>query len=202
MTNDESAAAIIDGKYELENINTFKVGAEGFIKFDFKPANTFIQNYKPSFNKSTCLNQNFLNTNTLTKSAYVIANLGTDVLAAYEISRMKWDKSKHFLASYVIANVTSGGLQLLLPEDTPNRKLKIFLNGVLASALIGVGKEYADYKGFGHVNIKGGSLVFSPGTVEANDALATFLGGIHGSFTFSILNLKKKNTHKKSIPDF
>ena len=56
--------------------------------------------------------------------------------------------------------------------------------------MVGVGKEIADYYGYGHAKVSDGKLVFSHRTPNANDAIATALGGITGSITFSIIDMK------------
>lgn len=188
--------SIEEGKYQLENQNSFKIDGVEYLQFDFKKSNQLYNLY----NERSCPHSNSNLNNVLLKSTYVTANLGSSLLAAYELSNVKWDKAKHFYAGYIVGNLSTGGFQLLIPKDTPHRKLKIFIAGSLTSALVGVGKEYLDSVGYGHVQIKNSSVTFGYGNVDAKDALATFMGGVTGSISFSLIDLKKKLPHKSVAP--
>lgn len=85
------------------------------------------------------------------------------------------DKVRHALAGYVVGNVTTGTMQLLLPKNTPNRRLFAALTGVGASMLVGIGKELWDKAGHG--------------TPSADDAMATIAGGLGGSITLSFTDI-------------
>lgn len=81
------------------------------------------------------------------------------------------DKTRHFLAGYVVGNISNGLSQLMLPDDVKNRRLVSALVGVASSILVGIGKEVIDSRGRGNASIA--------------DALATGAGGIVGSLTIS-----------------
>jgi len=84
----------------------------------------------------------------------------------------KPDKVKHFMAGYVIANVSNGVFQILLPENTRFRVLKASLLGFATATAVGIAKEVYDDK-------------CNCGTPEVKDAVATALGGALGTLTLS-----------------
>ena len=162
------------GTYQLDGQNEIEIGGVKYLQFDFKNANTISKLYE----ESNCIEPSSAFKNVALKSSYITANLASDVLALHELQKVKWDKAKHFYAGYIIGNISTGAFQLLVPKDTKNRQFKAFIGGSITSAVNGVAKEYRDSLGYGHV--------------EANDAIATFMGGVTGSITFSLVDLKKK----------
>lgn len=120
------------------------------------------------------------------QDALLLGNIAATGAAAYGVIR--WDphqdKVRHFLAGYVVGNVTNGAFQLILPETLKHRRLISALLGFGAGALIGAGKEIWDAQGHGNPSV--------------NDALATALGGAVGTLTISF-DLKKVFNRKKTL---
>lgn len=109
---------------------------------------------------------------------FFAANIGAIALAAYEIPRVDNDKTKHFLAGYVVGATATGISQIILPKTMKHRKLVAALIGFGTSVLIGTGKEIYDSKHpLNH-------------TADKNDAFATFAGGAVGSVSFSLTDIK------------
>lgn len=108
-----------------------------------------------------------------TEKALFFANLAGTTAAGYGVVSLSpdQDKARHFLAGYVVGNVTNGLSQLMLDDDVKNRRLVSILIGVASSVLVGIGKEVLDSRGHG--------------TASIGDALATGAGGITGSLTLS-----------------
>lgn len=98
----------------------------------------------------------------------------------------KPDKVKHFMAGYVIANVSNGVFQILLPENTRFRVLKASLLGFATATAVGIAKEVYDDK-------------CNCGTPEVKDAVATALGGALGTLTLSF-DIRKPFTRSFSAP--
>jgi len=115
-------------------------------------------------------------------------HLLADGAMAYGMFRIhsSQDKMKHLLAGYVISNVSSGMLQLYLPDDLKHRKLLVGLIGFGAGALAGVAKEVIDAQGYG--------------TPSVQDAVATALGAGLGTLTIDLtfdLNFKPSKKRKR-----
>jgi hypothetical protein len=111
-----------------------------------------------------------------------------DGAMAYGMFRLhsSQDKMKHLLAGYVISNVSSGMLQLYLPDNIKHRKLLVGLIGFSAGALAGVAKEVIDAQGYG--------------TPSVQDAVATALGAGLGSLTIHLtfdLNFNQSKRRKR-----
>jgi hypothetical protein len=106
-------------------------------------------------------------------------NLLGDAAAAYGVFKVNPsnDKLRHGLAGYIVGNFTTGAMQLLLPDNTKNRKLKALLIGFGASLLVGAGREWYDSN--------------SHGQVDFNDFVVTGAGGLVGTLTISIGDGKK-----------
>ena len=169
------------GEYEVQKTSQLHINGEPFIKLDFDPKfksglnSSLLEKKNPTY---LCQSDDYkLLGDPFFKTTYVALNIGSSIMAYNQMKAVQWDKAKHFYAGYIIGNVTSGGFQLLLPKDTPHRKLKIFMAGVIASAVVGTAKEVRDSYGYGNP--------------EAKDAFATLLGGVGGSITFSLVDLKK-----------
>ena len=117
------------------------------------------------------------------RDALLLGNIAATGAAAYGV--IAWnphqDKVRHFLAGYVVGNVTNATFQLILPQKMKHRRLVSALLGFGAGALIGTAKEIYDAQGYGAPDVK--------------DALATAAGGGFGTLTMSF-DLKKK---KKGI---
>jgi hypothetical protein len=109
--------------------------------------------------------------------ALLAANLAGSLLAGYGVYKLENDKQRHVLAGYVIGNVTTGTLQLILPKDMKHRKAWAIAGGIGAAVLVGVAKEFRDSKGYGHV--------------ETMDAVVTGLGGVGGSLTIGFGDISK-----------
>jgi len=182
MTNEEALSFlsadgethIQTGEYQVENKQTVEIDGISYIQYDLKKSHKISKFYQSDF--TLCPVE--LPGNVALKSIYVTANLASSVLAIYEMRKQTYDKTKHAYAGYFIGNVSSGISQLLIPKYTNNRKLKILLSGIVSSAVVGVGKEYRDSLGYGNV--------------EAVDAVFTIGGGVVGSVTFSLVDLKRK----------
>jgi hypothetical protein len=109
-----------------------------------------------------------------------------DGAIAYGMFRLhpRHDKAKHILAGYVVSNVSTGLLQLYLPDDLKHRQLLAGLIGFGAGALAGVAKELVDLQGYG--------------TPSVADALATAAGAGLGTITLNLtLDIKFKKTKKR-----
>jgi hypothetical protein len=81
------------------------------------------------------------------------------------------DKMKHLFAGFFIGDATNLALQLLIPENTPHRRLIATLSGFGMAAVTGVVKELRDRQGYG--------------TPDPKDALATAVGGALGTISMS-----------------
>jgi hypothetical protein len=166
----------------MQKTSPLKINRESFIKLEFEPKASLSSQSLMLKNKpyaiSCHLDEHHVLGHPVFKTSYIALNIGSSLLMYNNLKQAEWDKAKHFYAGYIIGNVTSGGFQLLLPKDTPHRKLKIFMAGVVASAIVGAGKEIRDSYGYGNP--------------EAQDAYATLLGGVGGSITFSLVDLKKQ----------
>jgi hypothetical protein len=154
----------------IEKIHEVEIFDEKFFSIDFKPLTEY------SMENIEC---EVLPVNIGLRSVMLAASMATSMTAAYGVLKLpgNLDKQKHFLAGYVVGNVTTGGLQLLLPDNLENRKLLAALGGIAASIVVGAGKEMWDATGRGHV--------------DAKDFYATALGGIGGSVVISLTDVKK-----------
>lgn len=90
------------------------------------------------------------------------------------------DKVRHFFAGYVISNVTTGMLQLVLPDTLEHRRLLSIILGFATGVAAGAAKEWLDAQGYGNPSLA--------------DAGATTLGAGAGTLTIS---LKWKIRHKR-----
>jgi hypothetical protein len=109
---------------------------------------------------------------TSTKEEYLLAaNFVGNMAVGFRFMNATWDKEKHFLVGYGIANVSNGIFQLLLPKDMKHRVLASTLLGFGMSVLAGAGKEIYDARHpLNH-------------TADINDFLATSAGGAIGTLT-------------------
>lgn len=113
-------------------------------------------------------------------------HLLADGAIAYGMFRIdpRQDKVKHLMAGYVISNVSTGLLQLYLPDDLKHRSLVAGLIGFGAGTLAGVAKEMLDAQGFG--------------TPSTADAVATAAGAGLGALTLNLtFDLKFPKTKKR-----
>lgn len=122
--------------------------------------------------------------------ALLMVNMASTIAAGVGVLKVspRQDKLRHALAGYMVGNVTTGTLLLILPDDTKNRKLLSALSGLGASVLVGVGKEVRDTQGYG--------------TPDKMDAVVTALGGLGGTFTISVVDVKKATKKKQRVPTF
>jgi fluoride ion exporter CrcB/FEX len=162
-----SADKVEPGEYEVVGSNTLSLNGQDFTQY------TLQKKYPLSLDYSCTRQEINLNRGLLA------ANVAGTMLAGYGVYKISSDndKARHFLAGYVVGNITTGSLQLMLPKDMKNRKLWSIVGGIGASVLVGLGKEYYDSKGHGHV--------------DAMDAVATGLGGIGGTVTIGFGDMKK-----------
>jgi hypothetical protein len=155
------------GEYEITNEKSFMVNDQEFIQVDISPK------FKPL---GPCLQPHH---DVGLNRALLLANAVGTIAAGYGVLKVNpsQDKMRHVLAGYVVGNVTTGTLQLILPKEMINRKFYSFLGGVGASILIGIGKEVRDAQGHG--------------VPSKMDAIATGLGGVGGSVTMSFADVSK-----------
>ncbi len=109
-----------------------------------------------------------------------------DGAIAYGMFRIhpRHDKARHIMAGYVISNVSTGLLQLYLPDNLEHRSLVAGLIGFGAGAMAGIAKEMLDAQGYG--------------TPSIQDAAATALGAGLGALTLNLtLDLKFSKTKKR-----
>lgn len=163
-------------EYTVSNQTAIVVNGQPFIQIDLTPKATPPLNCQ---NNSIVLNR-----------ALLLANLASAKAAGIGVLKVdpKQDKLRHALAGYVVGNVTTGALHLLLPMEMKYRKLTAFAGGFGASVLVGIGKEVWDSKGHGQV--------------ETKDAIVTGLGGLGGSLTISFGDVSKAFKKKQKQPIF
>lgn len=163
-------------EYTVSNQTAIVVNGRPFIQIDLTPKATLPLNCQ---NNPIVLNR-----------ALLLANLASATAAGIGVLKIapKQDKLRHALAGYVVGNVTTGTLQLILPLEMKYRKLAAMAGGFGASVLVGIGKEVWDSQGHGHV--------------ESKDAIVTGLGGLGGSLTISFGDAAKAFKKKQKQPTF
>ena len=140
-------------------MNEYDVIGHETVEFEGSPFHQITLEKKPEFAKST-------------KEEYLLAaNFAANVGIGYRFMNATWDKEKHFLVGYGIANISNGIFQLLLPKDMKHRVLVSTLLGFGVSVLAGAAKEYSDSRDPLHH------------TADVNDFLATAAGGAIGTLT-------------------
>lgn len=186
---------ILPGTYKIASERIFKVNDQTFFQYTLEP------NFAPSsltqplqFNNGlncTSLNLDLDNRDYNRKinldRTLLLTNLVGTAAAGYGVYAVnpQYDKVRHFLAGYVIANGTNAAFQLILPKDMKHRKLVTFMAGFGASVIVGVGKEVRDSYGYGH-----------PSTM---DAVATAAGGLAGTLTINVVDIQNAFKKKKPI---
>lgn len=121
----------------------------------------------------------------LTNDLLFAANVAAGGFATYSLLKSDYDKTKHFMAGYIISSTTSGALQLILPKEMKHRKLVAAAIGLGTSVLIGSAKEVYDAQHpLNH-------------TADKYDAYATFAGGAAGTVTISFADVKRVFARKK-----
>jgi len=158
--------------YSVRSFHEVKINNEDYFKFDLTPeddlhsCSIFFDSSSKSENSKKVLN---------------LAGIGLMVssLVSSKYTFAAKDKQKHYVAGLLIAASTSGAMKLILKKDDKNYALKSFLAGVGTSLVVGVGKEVVYDKMMGK------------GTPDYKDAVVTALGGINGSVTVDLIDLKE-----------
>ncbi len=110
-------------------------------------------------------------------SVVTLSTVPASLLAVKEIPQYK-DKYRHFFAGYLVGASASGVYSLYIRDkDVKHPVLKSILVGIGSSLVVGMGKELYD-------------KVSGKGTPDLNDAWATGLGGIGGSVTINISDIR------------
>jgi hypothetical protein len=178
---------IPEGEYEITQNNEVLINGVPFIQYSLAPK----AKPGPVEENPTCAELQFNHSPTVDR-ILLSTNIAASAMAFYGMKEFKYDKTKHFLAGYVIGNMATGGFQLILPADMEHRKLVAALLGFGSGVLIGTAKEVRDAQGYG--------------TPDVNDALVTFAGAGVGAMTMSFGDVKnafrKKKPSKKINPTF
>jgi hypothetical protein len=154
-----SEASVHKVEMVVSNSKELKINGKDFILLNLSPVHAS----DLKINKS-CLNPNNKFTS-FKNDALFAANIAAAGFASYSLLKTDYDKTKHFMAGYIISSTTSGALQLILPKEMKHRKLIAAAIGFGNSILIGVGKEVYDAKHpLNH-------------TADKYDAIATLAGG-------------------------
>lgn len=165
-------------EYNVSNETALVINGQPYIQLDLTPKTLPPLNCPPT-QTSIAFNRTLL-----------LANLAASTAAGLGVLRVdpRQDKLRHALAGYVVGNVTTGTLQLILPLEMKYRKLAALAGGFGASVMVGIGKEVWDSQGHGHVDSK--------------DAIVTGLGGLGGSLTISFGDAAKAFKKKQKQPTF
>jgi hypothetical protein len=107
-----------------------------------------------------------------------LSALALSSAALITLTDVPLDKQKHYLAGVLVGGGASGLAKLLIRRDARHYPLKALLVGVGSSFVVGIAKEVRDQKS-------------GKGTPEVMDAVATGLGGIHGSIAIDLVDLKR-----------
>lgn len=103
------------------------------------------------------------------------ANFLGDAAVGYQFTQtpLEHDKLLHAYAGYVIANLSNGIFQIVLPKEMKHRRLISALLGFGMSALVGGAKEFYDMQ---HRDVH---------TPDIKDFMSTIGGGLAGTLTMS-----------------
>ena len=139
----EDSALEIDGK-EFSKLTLIR-------KVDFKPSKVSKEDY------------------------FFFANFLGDAAVGYQFTQtpLSQDKLLHAYAGYVIANLSNGIFQIVLPKEMKHRRLISALLGFGMSALVGGAKEFYDAQ---HRDVH---------TPDIKDFMSTIGGGLAGTLTMT-----------------
>jgi hypothetical protein len=174
----------------VSNSKELKVDGKDFILLNLSPLHSSDLKMNQSCLKagedfSSLTNDLVATTNVAAGSLVFAANVAANGLAAYSLFKSDYDKTKHFMAGYIISSTTTGAFQLLLPKTMKHRKLVSAALGFGASVLIGTAKEVYDAQ---H------PLKHS---ADKYDAYAAIAGGAVGTVAISFTDVKKVFSRKK-----
>ena len=163
----------------MSQTSELKVNGEDFLVLNLAPI------YKQGLPSTQSCLLNYKSFNKTSNDLLLAANIAATSLATYGVFKADYDKIKHFLAGYVIANTNAGAFQLILPSTMKQRKLVSAALGFGASVLIGTAKEVYDAQ---HP---------ANHTSDKYDAYATFAGGAAGVITISLTDVQMTFQRKK-----
>ena len=164
--------------YSVKSFHQIKINDEDYFKMDLSPDDDF--HSCSIFVDSSTKSENTKNVLNLAGIGLMVASL---VSSKYTFAAK--DKHKHYVAGLLIAASTSGMMKLILKKDDRNYALKAFLAGLGTSFVVGVGKEVVYDKMMGK------------GTPDYKDAVVTALGGVNGSVTVDLIDLKEILKNKR-----
>ncbi len=181
-----SEASVHKVEMVVSNSKELKINGKDFILLNLSPVHAS----DLKINKS-CLNptNNFAS---FKNDALFAANIAAASLASYSLLNADYDKTKHFMAGYIISSTTAGAFHLLLTKTMKNRKLVSAALGFGASVLIGAAKEVYDAQHpLKH-------------TADKYDAFATLVGGAVGTVAISLTDVQRvfSRTKMNSKPVF
>jgi hypothetical protein len=149
--------------YHVTSETSLNLNGEEFIQYDLAPLKEEI----------VCESK----TDARIDQGLLAANAVATLLAGYGVFKSQNDKNQHAFAGFVMGNVTTGMLQLILPKNMKRRKAVAIAGGIGSAVIVGIAKEVLDSKGYGHV--------------ETMDAVVTGLGGVGGSLTIGFGDISK-----------